>query len=232
MGAKSCRTVGNQTITLISLFSAIIACYGLSHIAMLELPPSLEGGGHWQFLTNLGLILSLIIFILGAVAHLTKSTFLFNLKNTIHPIGLAVELIITLVYWPLRLFLIDLLLPDPNRDLLPLLVDLSIHLMPVVSLLVDYLVFMPKWTITNSTAILIVVFLTSGYYYLLQSLIDVNNGGVYPYGFLNTETELQRIIIFIVIGSIAFIQIPLMRLLYDKIVTGTSELETKIDKKD
>ncbi|KAI5956390.1 hypothetical protein KGF54_000865 [Candida jiufengensis] len=194
-----------------------------------ELPPHLKDAGQFQFLTNLSLIYSIITFVIGAIAHLFKSEYLFLLKNDLHPIGLALESIVAGVYWPLRLFFLHLLTKDPSKFKMPIITDLSIHLMPIVSLLIDYLIFMPKWTISINTALAFVVSFTTFYWFLLKNLIDVDKGGRYPYEFMNVEKESSRIIVFAVVGIVAFIQFLFMRQVYDWVVGKTEEATTKID---
>lgn len=226
------RVVGNKTILIINACSIIIGCYGMySNIMKTELPAHLAKGGHWQFLTNLSLVYSLVVFVVGFFAHLLKSNYLFHLKNTIHPIGLALETIVAGVYWPLRLFFLHLLLKDPSKFKLALSTDLCIHLMPVVSLLIDYLVFMPKWTIRNETALMLVIFLTTGYWALLKKLVDIESGAQYPYAFLDVGSEEKRALVFAVVGTVAFCQFIFMKRVYEWIVKETINVDEQIDKK-
>ncbi|CAD1811761.1 uncharacterized protein K4G60_g3380 [Candida parapsilosis] len=227
--AASRRKVGNPYITTIDFISIVIGFYGYHKITTIQLPPHLEDAGHWQFLTNLSLVYSLFVFIVGFIAHITKSQTLFLFKNNLHPIGLALETIVAGVYWPLRLFCLHLLTKDPANFNLPLTTDLCIHLMPVVSLLIDYLIFMPRWTISNNTALGFVVLLTTFYWFLLDNLIDVDNGGSYPYEFLNVEKDGQRIFVFAVVALVAFAQFLFMRRVYDWIVGKTEDASERID---
>ncbi|KAK6458719.1 FAR-17a/AIG1-like protein [Scheffersomyces xylosifermentans] len=225
------RVVGNPTILAIDAVSLAIGFYGIhSNILTIELPDHLAKAGHWQFLTNLSLVYSLFVFLIGFVAHLTRSQTLFDLKNNIHPIGLALETIVAMIYWPLRIFFLQFLTADPSKFNLPLSTDLSIHLMPVVSLLIDYLVFMPRWTIKTSTALALMVSLTSGYWFLLKYLIDVDNGAKYPYAFLDVDSDEKRVVVFGMVAITAFSQFLLMRKLYDLIVNYTEKIDDEIDK--
>lgn len=227
------RVVGNRAILAINAVSLAIGFYGMYHnILHTELPAHLAKGGHWQFLTNLSLVYSMVVFAVGFVAHLTKSPALFHLKNTIHPIGLALETIVAGIYWPLRLFFLHLLLKDVSKFKLPLSTDLCIHLMPVVSLLIDYLVFMPKWTIRNETALILVIFLTTGYWALLRRLVDIESGAQYPYAFLDVGSEEKRALVFAVVGAVAFSQFIFMKKVYDWIVKETIKVDQEIDKKN
>lgn len=226
------RVVGNPTIMMIDLVSLLIGFYGIhSNILTVVLPDYLSGGGHWQFLTNLSLVYSLIVFGVGFLAHFFKSQQLYEFKNLIHPIGIALESIVAIVYWPLRIWFLELLVSDPKNLKIPLSTDLAIHLMPIVSLLIDYLVFMPKWTIGNTTAFLICSKLTIAYWFLLKYLIDFENGGTYPYVFLNVDTDQKRVFVFFMVGIIAFGQFLLLRKLYDVVVRATKDTEKKLDRK-
>lgn len=212
------RVVGNPIIGTITTVSLLIGGWGLYKITGFELPENLAGAGCWQFLTNLSLLYTLIVFAIGTLAHVFKSPFLYSLKNNLHPIALALESVVALVYWPLRLFRPQLIL---TRDFfLPMNVDLAIHLLPVVSLSVDYFVFMPKWLLSHTAAFLFVTSLSMGYYYLLKQIVDVENGAIYPYQFLNVETEQQRIVIFFIVGMTGFIQYLFLQKLYDVIIDG------------
>lgn len=223
------RTVGNPIIAGIDLASLTIGTYGICMIIWkTPLPEYFIEAGHWQFLTNLSLAYSLMLFFIGFIAHVTRSTWLYTIKNTLHPIGLALECVVTVIYWPLRLFFLSLLTEDPGSFKLPLTIDLAIHLMPMVSLLIDYLVFMPQWTIKTSTALSIVVALTVLYWYLLEFLVDIENGAKYPYAFLNGDKS-HRMVAFAVVGLVAFVQFLFLRKIYDWIVITTQEIEAAID---
>lgn len=217
------RTVGNPIIASIDLVSLIIGGYGVYAIVSLPLPSHLEAAGHWQFLTNLSLLYSLVVFALGFVAHVSRNRTLYHIKNTIHPVGLVLESIVAGVYWPLRLFFLHLLAKDPSKFQLPLRVDLAIHLMPVTSLLVDYLVYMPRWTITTPAALTAVVGLTGAYWFHLKRLVDLETGAEYPYAFLNVENDTQRAVIFGTIGLVSFVQFLVLKKSYDVIVRNETK---------
>lgn len=215
----SFRIVGSKPMLVINAISLAVGLYGVYYsIIVVELPPHLVGAGPWQFLTNLSLVYSMIVFALGFVAHWTKSQDIYVIKNLMHPVGLALESIVAVIYWPLRLFFIHLLLSDPTTKRIPVSVDLAIHLMPVVSLLIDYLIFMPRWTISIPSALGVCTFLTVCYWSLLQRLIDVESGAKYPYGFLNVPTEKDRFVVFGIVGLVSFVQFLLLKRLYDLVV--------------
>lgn len=181
----------------------VLGAYGLSYLCTkVTLPPHLEAAGQWQFLTNLSLVFSICVYLLGAAAHMKRSPALFALKNNLHPIALVLESVVTVIYWPLRLLFLQFLVKDPNHKFIPLFVDLCLHFVPVLVLLVDFFVFMPRWTISPAISAATCMVLSALYYVWLKVLIDVNTGAEYPYNFLNVPSELQRVVIF---GAVAFV---------------------------
>ncbi|SGZ54628.1 CIC11C00000002158 [Sungouiella intermedia] len=233
MPLRGSRAPGNPVITAISASAFASGTWALNYlVSRVDLPPHLAGGGHWQFLTNLSLLFTLVVLFIGVIAHITKSASLFNLKNNLHPIALVLECVVTTVYWPLKLFFLHLLVKDPTRKMIPLVVDLCLHLVPVVSLLVDYIFFMPKWTITNWTALATCLVLTTLYWVLLKQLVDFENGGEYPYMFLNVDNEATRMLIFQVVGLVGFASFLFFKKVYDLVVHPEVEKieETKLKK--
>ena len=83
------RVVGNPVIIAIDVVSVAVGLYGVVNVLKLELSEDLQNAGHFQFLTNLSLIYTVGVFIIGLVGHLTRSSFLFDLKT-----------IYTLLRWP------------------------------------------------------------------------------------------------------------------------------------
>lgn len=218
------RTAGNAASGLINAAALGFGSYGLYYtIKYIELPPYLATAGRWQFLTNLSLVISLVVFALGAVAHAVKSTQLFQIKNALHPVALVLELVVTLVYWPLRIVFIRLLVSDPSRKFIPMFVDICLHLVPGVALVIDFFCFMPRLTVNNRDSFGVCMLLTFMYWAWLKRLIDVEGGGQYPYNFLNVDAELTRVIIFVIVGVTGYGAFLLLRRLYDVLVEAEAE---------
>lgn len=216
MASVASRTPGNPWISTVYAISLVSGTWALHYlVTTVVLPPHLAGGGQWQFLTNLSLVFTLLVNLIGFVSHATKSAALFNLKNTLHPIALVLECVVTSVYWPLKIFFLHLLVKDPTKSGIPLFVDMCLHLVPVVSLLVDYFFFMPKWTISNRTAFTACLVLTSLYWLWLKQMVDFENGGEYPYAFLNAGNEIVTGAIFQVVGLIGYASFLFIKRLYD-----------------
>lgn len=222
------QKLGNPVITAILSVSFVLGAYALAHLVNhVELPGHLSGAGQWQFLTNLSLLYTLVVYAVGITAHVAKSPTLFRLKNNLHPVALVLECVVTLVYWPLRLVLIHMLVKDPTRKFIPLHVDICLHLVPVVTLLVDYLVFMPKWTVAPETSLGFCFLLTGLYWFWLKQLIDFENGGEYPYAFLNTPSDLSRALIFAMVGLVGFALYMFFKKLHDVVVHPELDQEKK-----
>ncbi|KAL7666339.1 FAR-17a/AIG1-like protein [[Candida] zeylanoides] len=213
------RLVGNPYALVLDLVSLAIGFYGINGtILTRELPAHLSGAGNWQFLTNLSLVYAMLVFAVGALAHFCRSQRLFRLKNNLHPIALALETVVAGVYWPLRLFFLHLLVKDPAQFALPILADLAIHLMPVVSLMIDYFAFMPRWTMGKSSAFGTCALLTTAYWFWLHHIIDFENGGDFPYAFLSVPNVYHRMVIFSLVGLSGFSQYLLMSNVYNWVV--------------
>lgn len=131
-----------------------------------------------------------------------------------HPIALALESVVTTVYWPLRLFFLPLLVKDPTRKMIPMHVDVCVHLVPVVFLLADYLVFMPRWEVTTLNAFGACSILTTAYWWWLKHVIDFEKGAEYPYNFLNGDSEAMRIVIFAAVSLVGFSLFLICRAVY------------------
>lgn len=224
MSGVASRTPGNPWIIAVYVVSLISGTWALNYLTTtVVLPPHLAGGGQWQFLTNLSLVFTLIVNFIGLVSHATRSAALFNLKNSLHPVALVLESVVTSVYWPLKLFFLHLLVKDPKAKSIPLFVDICLHLLPVLSLLLDYFLFMPKWTISNKTALTTCVVLTTLYWFWLKKMVDFENGGEYPYAFLNLGNEIATGFVFQIVGLVGYASFLFIKRLYD--ITVHPEIE-------
>lgn len=219
------RGIGNFVSLSLNFLSLIVGTYGLNSILDLELPPHLLKAGHWQFLTNISLLFSLVVFSLGIAAHLLKLNDIFRLRSVLHPVVLTLESVVTVVYWPLRLFWLPMLVKDSQR-LIPWKVDVSVHLVPFAALLVDFLFFMPRWTIPTAVAFFECILLTFLYWVHLSFLVDEASGASYPYEFLNGESNAVRGIIFVVIGLLGFGMFVLIKRIYDIVAAEKENRES------
>ncbi|CCF58646.1 hypothetical protein KAFR_0F00490 [Kazachstania africana CBS 2517] len=194
----------------------LITSWGLKWATTIILPPSLSKAGHKQFLTNISVIVTMannVINILNwFIQRFSQSVelshrFDFISRHLTLPIALVLESIVPVVYWPLRLFALKLIMQNVPEHIspIPIPVDISIHLVPIVFLLGDHYLSGSglKFKISNFKAWLLVTLLGAAYYKYLQVLIDPSRGQVYPYPFLDVN-EPYRSVIFVIVSSVGW----------------------------
>lgn len=207
------------TSLVINVVSLITSSFGLHQCALIVLPPTLSQAGHKQFLTNL----SVAATILNNVANIANY-FIQRNKNTktkygsesdfisrhvTLPLALVLESIVATVYWPLRLFAMELIVQDaPARGAspIPVKVDLSIHLFPIVFLLCDHYLSGSgcKFQLSRLHSWLVITALGLGYNRFLNHLIDPTSIQKYPYPFLNVDEPLKSVI-FVAVTSVSWL---------------------------
>lgn len=192
----------------VNLLVLAVVGQGLYRCSQIQLPPSLASAGHRQFLTNISAAVTLVNSLSNVFDFVVQSAVsrLWARHFTL-PIALVLESVVASVYWPLRLFAMHLILqqpPVPGHSPIPLSVDLSIHLAPVVGLLIDH-----YWTgqgekfrVSYKVAWLVVLVLGYGYKCWLELLIKPP--AAYPYPFLNVE-EPKRTVIFCTVTSFSMV---------------------------
>lgn len=116
-----------------------------------ETPMSAAFGGHFQFLTIIGLALALSTFAVGFLADATLSSRLFKLKNVLSVGSAPLEVLISILYWGLCAIDKNLVVPpDMQLGFLP---DFGFHAAPAIFLAVDLLLLSPPWTIHGYSAL-------------------------------------------------------------------------------
>lgn len=103
---------------------------------------------HLQYLTNIGLAVSILTFIFGLLSDLTPSPALFALKNVLGVVASPLSLLISLLYWTLRHIDPKLVIPGWNPSP-PVTVDLGFHHCPPYA---DQILFSPPWEIKTFSA--------------------------------------------------------------------------------
>ena len=114
---------------------------------------------------------------LASVADMTNSQHLFRLKNTLSMCTTPLEVLVSILYWTLRTYDKDLVIPTWAQ--LPLLPDLSFHFIPSLVLVIDLLLLSPPWTITVPQTLALTGGLAFGYWFWVEQCFSHN--GFYPY---------------------------------------------------
>lgn len=140
-----------------------------------------------------GLTLTTLTLLLALLSDLTLSRPLFTLKNHLSTTATPMSLLITLLYFSLRL--IDPALVIPAHLALPLPTDLSFHLSPTLFLLVDILFLSPPWTITVLPACVVSGVIAAGYWVWVEHCYARN--GFWPYPIFELVGYQGRVGLFV-----------------------------------
>lgn len=140
-------------------------------------------GGHFQFLTNIALLLSTLTFVSALLHDFTSLVILDKSTRVLRFIATPLELVITLSYWSVHL-LSHLLHSDGrllSRREIPLTWDATFHLLPAVFLLLDYAIRPPRQgeVMDSSEAFAWFTLAIAVYYQWLEHCFWKN--GVWPY---------------------------------------------------
>ncbi|CAK7265793.1 hypothetical protein SEPCBS119000_001693 [Sporothrix epigloea] len=204
-------------------------CSFLASFAYLQLFPQLPTGsvgGDFQFLTILGLALSLVTFTFGYVADLALSRQLFETKNFLTVCVAPLEVIISVLYWTLRTYDRNLVYPPEMEGGLPLLPDIGFHLAPALFLTADLLLFSPPWTIRLREASILSFCIAFSYWAWVEYCFSYN--GFYPYPIFQLLTTQQRIVLFAISAVLMTASTLALKQLYHYI-NGRTALGEKED---
>ncbi|KAL9933649.1 hypothetical protein V8E36_007307 [Tilletia maclaganii] len=193
-----------------SCFSAFTELHTVSAISGIDIES--EFGGHWQFLTNIGLSFTAVSFALSLLLDLAPHVKpLRAAKLFFATPALPAEALIAALYWTLLSINPDLLIPsvkkpDPSNPgafimesiRLPIWLDLRLHAFPGVLMLIDYYAFSPAWS--KNTHALIVGGVPTLIYVAWATLCAHFNGH-YPYPLLTEASIPARLGIYA--GSLA-----------------------------
>ncbi|KAG5930171.1 hypothetical protein E4U42_002723 [Claviceps africana] len=151
-----------------------IASLGSSFQLVLNLdtPITKSHGSHFQFLTIIGLVLSLSAFLLAAIADISGSTTLFRLKNLISIVATPLELLISSLYWGICVIDASLVV-QPGFEI-GIWMDLGLHLAPAVFLVLDLILFSPPWTNSAYSMMSLSTAFAFVYWYWIELCFDKN----------------------------------------------------------
>ncbi|KAF8831408.1 FAR-17a/AIG1-like protein [Lentinula edodes] len=179
---------------------------------------STQYGGHLQYLTIQGLFITCATTLISLLMDLFPSVnALKPLKRILLIIAMPLSITISSIYWPLLLLATQLILqngsgepsssPHAPQPLLriPLPMDLSLHAVPALTLLADFLLFEKKYTRKEirygGTGISVVY--TVFYAWWVERCAGFN-GGRFPYPFLTDNPFEIRLAIYVGAGMLAF----------------------------
>ncbi|KAA1113275.1 hypothetical protein PGT21_027073 [Puccinia graminis f. sp. tritici] len=165
-------------------------------------------GGRTHFLTMWGLFFATVTFVLNIMmAIFRKNSRLRDLRKLTLAIGLPLESVITTLYWPIIILNPNMMMLSELELVIPLSVDLALHLYPAVLLWIDYLVFSDRFADSSSRKITLTkdihlsilqltLLLTLAYVSRIELLCYFNSDIPLPYPFLNDVDFPVRVAIY------------------------------------
>ncbi|KAI9674453.1 MAG: hypothetical protein M1817_001791 [Caeruleum heppii] len=170
-------------------------------------------GWHMQYLTIIGLSLATLTFSTGFLADLSLSPRLFKVKNGLLVTSAPLEILISVLYWSLRLIDKRLVLPD-WAELSPV-ADVGFHAAPALFLLVDLLLLSPPWTITSLPALGLSSIIAFVYWWWVEECYKHN--GWYPYPIFELVTPVYRVGLFVMSAVVMAGSTATLKWLYGRI---------------
>ena len=197
----STNTRSATRATIINALLLVTGTYGLYKCTMVHLPPTLNSAGHKQFLTNISLAISLVYNLLTLLTRGHSRV----VEEYVFPVSLILETVVALVYWPLKIFFVHLIYQQSANPLkkrgtvLPLHVDMCLHLFPSVGLLFQYLFLRrSSFSLSKRKVFLVCILLGTVYKWYLQILVKPELGAKYPYPFLDISEPWKSIVMYTV----------------------------------
>ncbi|KAL4802813.1 FAR-17a/AIG1-like protein [Aspergillus unguis] len=170
-------------------------------------------GWHFQYLTVIGLSLATVTFAVGLLADITMSARLFLLKNLLSICSAPMEVLISVLYWSLRL--IDERLVIPEWAIIPMHADISFHAIPSIVFLIDILLLSPPWTITIGPALALSSTIAVGYWFWVERCFQHN--GWYPYPLFEELPFEGRIGMFALSAVVMALSTATLKWLYGRV---------------
>ncbi|KAF1981856.1 hypothetical protein K402DRAFT_439197 [Aulographum hederae CBS 113979] len=178
---------------VLHLFGLASYAYSFAYLVLNPNPVNDSYGWHFQYLTILGLSLATGTFIMGLIADITLSPRIFAYKNALSVASTPMEVVISILYWGLRLIDERLVLPTWAPPIATT-ADLSFHLIPSLLLTLDLLLFSPPYSITFLPTSLLSLAIAFGYWFWVELCFSHN--GFYPYPIFAQLSTPWRVVLF------------------------------------
>ncbi|KAM0754999.1 membrane protein [Meredithblackwellia eburnea MCA 4105] len=183
-------------------------------------------GGHWAFLTVLGLAVSTATFAIALLKDIFPHIKAFDLlKTALMVVIVPAEGIIAILYWGMTAYDPTLLVPPDAEFQISLFLDIGLHALPALFLWTDFLLFSPRMS-KEVNPLLVSAMCLLGYTTWLEYAASVNKR--FPYPFLATLSKPQRSIFYIGMLPVLLALFYTANKVHD-IVRGTSTQETEAD---
>ncbi|KAH7923523.1 hypothetical protein BV22DRAFT_578216 [Leucogyrophana mollusca] len=200
--------------------AASIMAYGFLSLKSLPIDEwiSSQKGGHYQYLTIQGLATAWLTMVVSVACDiLPPISALRRVKRALLMIALPLTVVISIVYWSLLLFFPNLILQKeilenepssapavPNLVRIPLEVDLSLHAVPFMSMVADFMLFEQKYTKKQARYGAPLLVLLYGIWYASCVEYCATFNGMFPYPFLTENPFEIRVGIYLTVASLAW----------------------------
>ncbi|KAJ5925459.1 hypothetical protein N7454_008098 [Penicillium verhagenii] len=181
-------------------------------------------GWHFQYLTVIGLALSTLTFIVALLADITLSRRLFLVKNLLSVCSAPMEVLISVLYWGLRV--IDERLVVPDWAVIPLhAADIGFHAIPSIVMVVDLLFLSPPWTITALPSLGLSATIAFAYWFWVEQCFLYN--GWYPYPIFEQLSTVGRIGLFSLSAAVMAFSTVTIQWLYGRVNGFGTDIPTQ-----
>ncbi|KAI8638261.1 FAR-17a/AIG1-like protein-domain-containing protein [Parasitella parasitica] len=196
----------NLLLVVAGLYANLYGLYGV-RFGM----PMPGYGGHFQFLTIVGLLVATLSSIVRIINLLTGTLRL--VYEALTAIATPVEGLISVLYWPIVLYDKKMLVPDDTIFDLPIALDVCLHLIPTIVCWVDFMVFNTGFK--KSPIHILAIYAFAMLYFVWVNICHDRNG-YWPYPLLDLfQGDIQRGAFFLCCGWVC-------SLLYKIIAKGHS----------
>ncbi|KAJ7343595.1 FAR-17a/AIG1-like protein [Mycena albidolilacea] len=182
---------------------------------------SSQYGGHFQYLTIQGLAVAWLTMVVGLLEDFFPSIKgVRAVKRGLFIVALPVATVISSIYWTLLLCAPNLILQEmPSGESpvwLPLRIDLSLHAVPCVALLADFMIFERKYgrKAIQYVAPALSLLCTLWYGWWVEYCASMN--GTFPYPFLTLNPFEIRLRIYAGAGAVACLSFYALNALHPK----------------
>ncbi|KAI9275893.1 FAR-17a/AIG1-like protein [Phascolomyces articulosus] len=189
--------MGSILINTVGLGSNLTALYCVHWVY--ENPYAVGFGGHFQYLTILGLTVATFAFLLKLLALLLPKVF-EAAYETVSNLALPLEGLISTLYWGMGLIDPHFITPK-DMPPIPLVVDCALHLFPAMFLWFDFLIFNNEFKRSVRHIAMLYGF---GFSYYVWSGVCHSRNSHYPYPFLDQMSEFQRVLFYFISATLAW----------------------------
>ncbi|KAL1934824.1 hypothetical protein VTP01DRAFT_7006 [Rhizomucor pusillus] len=186
------------SISTIGFISNLLALYSVHYVY--ENPYAVGFGGHFQYLTILGLSTATLAFAVKMYRFFVPGG-LQGFYEVVTNIATPLEGLVSVMYWAMVFIDPELLIPK-DMPPIPNIVDFALHLYPAMFLWSDFLIFNADFKRSPRHVALIYA---CAALYLAWSWYCQTKNGYWPYPFLDQLDTVPRVLFYLFCGTLCWI---------------------------